>query len=650
MTVCSAIPGLANRAAYRVMSAIWGLGQEIQAKLTKLEGISSASLTHRNHRVKKNVRSFPTSSLATSNRAQNQRPVFSNSAALMEVNPLYFKSMLQQLSIQNYATVDSLEIEFKSGMSVITGETGAGKSIILGALGLTLGDRADKGIVRVGAHKTDICAEFETSNIKAAQQWLQENDLESTPNSCACLLRRVVNSDGRSKGYINGSPVTMASLKSLGEMLLDIHSQHEHQSLLHRSTHQRLLDDFCVETKVLGEMQNTWKQWQKNSLLMQQLSHRSQEDSAQTQLLSYQLNELDEIGIGSDEIAKLETEFQSLNHADETVASVQSALTLCTADEEQNAKSLLHQALTSLQELPEKNSRITNIIGLLETANIQLDEAVSDLRAFADEFEANPERLEQVNTRLGLLHAIARKHKVKPAELNKVIENLRQQLSLIQNSDAELEKLEATDTLLRVQFQKLAIEVSKQREEGSSKLAKQVNEQLKQLGMPHASLEVSLLDNDKDRPQLGGLETIEFLVSTNPGQPAKPLIKIASGGELSRISLAIQVITAQTSHVPSLVFDEVDVGIGGGVAKVVGQLLRQLSERTQILCVTHQAAVAGQGHNHFFVSKYTDDGSTLTQIAELLATEKVREVARMLGGEELSDESLAHAEQMVASN
>ena len=558
--------------------------------------------------------------------------------------------MLQQLSIQNYATVDTLEIEFKTGMSVISGETGAGKSIMLGGLGLTLGDRADKGIVRTGAKKADICAAFDISNIPAAQKWLSKNDLEEESDSGSCLLRRVVNADGRSKGYINGSPVTMASLKSLGEMLLDIHSQHEHQSLLHRATHQRLLDDFCVSAKHLAAMQATYKQWQKNAQMIEALSNRSQEDSAQTQLLSYQLTELDELGIAVDEVPKLEAEFKSLNHADETVASVHSALTHCGGDDEKNATAALHQALTALNELPEKNARLTSIIELLESASIQLIEAVSDLRAFADEFEANPERLDQVNTRLGLLHAIARKHKVKPNELVQVITDLRQQLNLIKNSDAELEKLEATDKQLRVDYLKSAGEISKQRKKGSSKLAKQVNEQLKQLGMPHASLEVQLLATQKDKPATNGLEVVEFLVSTNPGQAAKPLIKIASGGELSRISLAIQVITAQTSHIPSLVFDEVDVGIGGGVAKVVGQLLRQLAQRTQILCVTHQAPVAGQGHHHFFVSKFTKAGSTLTQITELSETEIVREVARMLGGEDLSDESLAHAEKMVASN
>jgi len=400
-------------------------------------------------------------------------------------------------------------------------------------------------------------------------------------------------------------------------------------------------------------MQSTWKQWQKNYQTIQQLSEQSADDSAQIQLLSYQLSELDELGFASDEIGNLESEFKSLNHADETVASVQNALALCSENEDKNAQSLLHQSMSALQELPEqpeRDKRISNIINLLLSANIQLEEAIADLRGFADEFEANPERLEQVNARLSQLHTIARKHKVKPAELGGFIEDLRQQLNLIQNSDEELEKLRANDELLRAQYLQIAKQVSAQRKKGASKLAKLVNQQLKLLGMPHASMEVTLNTNDAEKPLLSGLEIVEFLVSTNPGQDAKPLIKIASGGELSRISLAIQVITAQTSHIPSLVFDEVDVGIGGGVAKVVGELLRQLGETAQILCVTHQAQVAGQGHHHFFVSKLTKGNSTLTQIAEIGEDEKIREVARMLSGEELSEESLAHAEQMVAAN
>lgn len=558
--------------------------------------------------------------------------------------------MLRQLSIKNYATVDSLNIEFQSGMSVITGETGAGKSIILGALGLTLGDRADKTVIRTGAAKADICAEFDTKGIKLATEWLTQHELDDEPG--LCLLRRVVGSDGRSKGYINGSPVTMANLQELGEMLIDIHSQHEHQSLLHRSTHQRLLDEFAVKPALLEALHNNYKQWHQNFQRMELLRDRSEEHSAQTQLLSYQLSELDEMAIGENEVEELEAEFNILNNADESIASVQEALALCSGgdDDSQNISSMLSHALAVLGDLSDADARINGIRNLLETANIQLDEAIGELRAFSDEFEADPQRLEAINTRLAALHSLARKHKVKPAELVAVAQSLREQLGELENSDEELARLAKQDATLRKEHTVLAKEVSTQRAAGAKKLAQKVNSQLKQLGMPNASLEVKLSAVESKQPSQHGDEWVEFLVSTNPGQSAKPLIKIASGGELSRISLAIQVITAQTSHTPTLVFDEVDVGIGGGVARTVGELMRNLGKTTQILCVTHQAQVAGQGHHHFFVSKSSDKKSTLTQIVALSDKEKVREVARMLGGEDLSTESLAHAEQMVATN
>lgn len=568
----------------------------------------------------------------------------------MQYDPIYFVIMLLQLTIQNYATVDSLEIEFKPGMSVITGETGAGKSVIVGALGLTLGDRADRTIIRSGARKAEISAEFSTANILAARNWLSEHDLEAEDASGSCLLRRVVSEDGRSRGYINGSPVTMGNLKSLGEMLLNIHSQHEHQSLLQRSSHQHLLDEYCVKSELGSGLRDSWKRWQANFHLIQELSSQSEEDSAQSQLLSYQLDELDDLEIGENEAAELDAEFKALNHADETIAAVAGALNLCAENEDRNVNSLLNQALATLKELPEKQPRTDSIVSLLETAEIQLQEAASELRDFRDEFDADPQRLEQVNARLSVLHAIARKHKVHAKELPQVVASLRQQLGRLQNSDEELEKLRADDQKYRASYKKNASAISELRRKGAKKLARQINTRLKVLGMPHASLQVTLHPVTPDNPVIHGLETIEFLVSTNPGQDAKPLIKIASGGELSRISLAIQVITAQTSQTPSLVFDEVDVGIGGGVARTVGELLRQLGKSTQILCVTHQAQVAGQGHHHLFVSKINTDGSTLTQIEELTNQAKVREVARMLGGEDVSVESLAHAEQMVASN
>jgi DNA repair protein RecN (Recombination protein N) len=555
--------------------------------------------------------------------------------------------MLHELSIRNFATVDSLQIEFNPGMSVITGETGAGKSVILGALSLTLGDRADKGTVRSGAAKADLSAEFNIASIASAKQWLHDHDLDFD-ESDVCILRRVITNDGRSKGYINGSPATMTSLRELGEMLIDIHSQHEHQSLLNKATHLRLLDDFSVAADLSVKLQASWKQWQQNHLQMQQLRGATEESSAQIQLLSYQLSELDELEISENEVEELETEFKILNSADATLTAVQKALNYCSDDEDGDAISAIGASVSALKTQAAHNQKLASIVNLLEGAEIQLAEAVSDLRSFLDDFNGDPQRLEDINIRLSLLHGVARKHKIKPNELSALVNDLREQLDRFENSDAEVEKLKANDTLLKEQYLKIAKQVSASRGKGADKLAKAVNSQLAMLGMQNASLQVLLSGNSSDKPSQHGLESAEFLVSTNPGQKAGPLNKIASGGELSRISLAIQVITAQTSETPVLVFDEVDVGIGGGVAKVVGELLRQLAQRTQIFCVTHQAQVASQGHNHFYVSKSSGKDSTQTKIVAIAGDAKVREIARMLGGDDFTEESLAHAQQMVA--
>jgi len=556
--------------------------------------------------------------------------------------------MLSHLSIKNYATVESLEIEFQPGMTVITGETGAGKSIILGALGFTLGDRADKTIVRPGASRADIVAEFSVSNIKSAQSWLADHDLilESDPHQC--LLRRVVNHDGRSRGYINGSPVTLTNLKDLGDMLMDIHSQHEHHSLLQRATHQRLLDDFGVDQKLRNNLLSTWKQWQTNRQKLTALKDQTSASSAQAQLLAYQLSEIEELDVQDDEAEQLDSEFKALSHADDTLNVVHGALEECEGDEQSLANQIA-QITQRLRSLKSNAEALGPAIALMEAAEIQLSEAVNELRRFGEGFQADPERLDTVNRRLGALHDLARKHKVPASELGQLIMDLKDQLSRFENSDAELEQLQANDGLLREQYQKLATDVSKQRRRAANKLDKAVNSELKHLGMPHAELSVTLTAGTGDAPSQHGLETVEFLVSTNPGQAANSLIKVASGGELSRISLAIQVITAQTSETPSLVFDEVDVGIGGGVAKVVGEMLRQLGQSTQILCVTHQAQVAGQGHHHFYVSKSAQSESTVTSVLSLEGEQIVKEIARMLAGEELSEESLAHAQQLVAN-
>jgi len=559
--------------------------------------------------------------------------------------------MLSQLTIQDYAIVDTLDLDLDQGMTVITGETGAGKSIILGALGLTLGDRADKGVVRNGCKRADISACFNLAGNESALAWLHKHDLQDAGGSPdTCLVRRVVPTDGSSRAYINGVPVTLGNLSELGEVLMDIHSQHEHHSLLRKATHQQLLDEFGVDARLLADLRGHWSNWQHNQHLMKHLMAQTEEREAQRQLISYQVEELNELAPGDDEFDKLEQEFQRLSNADSSGATLQQALTLCQDDEAYNISQAISQASTLLQSMPPSGLKLDSIVELLNTAAIQVEEAANDLQQQLDRIEINPERQQWVDERLADLHRVARKHKVKPEQLHQLHKELTEQLTQLEGSEQQLEELQGKDRELRNLFLDVAGQVSKQRALAAKKLATQINRQLALLGMNDARLEVKITSTPGSDPTAHGLETAEFLVSTNPGQPARALAKIASGGELSRISLAIQVITAQTSKTPTLIFDEVDVGIGGGVARAVGKLLRQLANHTQILCVTHQAQVASLGQQHLVVRKQSKGKSTRTAITQLNDQEKVKEIARMLGGEKYTDESLAHAEQMVASN
>lgn len=560
--------------------------------------------------------------------------------------------MLIQLSIRHYAIVDSLEIEFAPGMSVITGETGAGKSIMLGALGLTLGDRADKGVISNNAKRTDISAHFDTQDQPLAKAWLIENELITDDEPDLCLLRRVVSDDGRSKAWVNGYPVTLQILKTVGEMLIDIHSQHEHQSLLNRSTHQRLLDAFIGEQALLEQVRHVNRDWRKNRDALDALQTQAEAFATQLELISYQLNELNDLDLQENELDALDAEYRHLNSADTALATAQQLLELCSESDEQTLQSGLNQALALIHELQAKTSTLNGVGDLLNNASIQVEEAVRELRRTIDGFDANPQRLEEINQRLADIHTLARKHKCRPDELLALQQRLQDEIRTMEHSGEELVSRKAQDATLRAQYQTLAEKLTLCRSKGAKRLAQQINLQIAELGMSQANLHVELTPLSKGLPTATGQESVEFLVSTNPGQPPRPLIKIASGGELSRISLAIQVITAQTSSTPTLVFDEVDVGIGGGVARAVGVLLKQLGSRGQVLCVTHQAQVASQGHNHLFVSKQMQgEVQTGTRIRVLEGEEKVQEIARMLGGESgnegFTPESIAHAQEML---
>ncbi len=554
--------------------------------------------------------------------------------------------MLVHLSVHNYAIVEHLDLELNGGMSVITGETGAGKSIMLDALGLTLGDRADSGVVRPGADKADILASFDLADIPEAKAWLAERDLD---NDGPCILRRVITAEGRSRGYINGSPCPQGDLKAIGELLIDIHNQHEHQSLLKPETHRRLLDEFAGSQELARQVQLAAQRWKQTRNELERLSSASDEQRARHQLLSYQLEELDNLGLGENELEQLEQEHKTLTNAEGLLSACRLVIEQCSENDGGNVLSALTGSVSRLSNFRSQPGSLGEAVNLLASAQIQVEEAVGELNRFLDHFDADPERLQLLEERLDTIYTLARKHRILPSELANLQQQLFEELESLNADDQATERLAEELTAFARHYQEKAEELSALRHGAASNLARAVEVEMQRLGMPGGRFTIELHNTNSTDPHPQGLEQVEFLVSANPGQPLKALAKVASGGELSRISLAIQVITAQTSRVPTLVFDEVDVGIGGPTAEVVGQLLRRLGERGQVLTVTHLPQVAAQGHQHLFVHKARGDSETHTAVATLDSAGRVEEVARMLGGVDLTEESLAHAKKMVSS-
>ena len=554
--------------------------------------------------------------------------------------------MLLHLAVNNYAIVDHLELELDRGMTAISGETGAGKSIMLDALALTLGDRADSGAVRPGTAKADILATFDISDIPEAEQWLQQRDLST--GEPQVILRRVVTAEGRSRGYINGSPCPQQDLKALGNMLIDIHSQHEHQSLLKTDTHRRLLDAYANANELARQVQLAAQRCRQTEQALQQANNSSEEQNAHRQLLNYQLEELDNLGLQEGELQELESDQRQLANAELITQSCQQIINTCSENDSGSVLQALNTSLGRLSSLREHGRSLDDAHDMLASAQIQIEEAVGELSRYLDHFEADPQRQQEVDERLGIIHDLARKHRINPDELPALQQRLIDELEGIQQSDADKERLTEELAAYQEHYQKLSSKLSAIRHKAAQKLAKAVSSEIQQLGMPGGQVQVALHPLQLEQYPAQGMENVEFLVSANPGQPVKPLAKVASGGELSRISLGIQVITAQTSRVPTLVFDEVDVGIGGPTAEIVGKLLRQLGERGQVLTVTHLPQVAAQGHQHLFVRKEQQKNSTRTCIDKLDQEGRVQEVARMLGGVDLTEESLAHARKQLA--
>ncbi len=550
--------------------------------------------------------------------------------------------MLTHITINNFTLVEHLDLDLKTGMTAITGETGTGKSILLDALAMTLGEKADSDRVRYGAKRADITATFSLDDLPKARQWLIDNDLSHDDE---CLLRRVISSEGRSRCFINAQPVTLQQVRALGEQLIDIHSQHAHQSLLAKTTHQSLLDDFAQHQDLAAQVGDAHQQWQALHQQFVRLRDNADEMQARYKLLSYQVEELEQLGLAEGELAQLEIEQKTLANAETIITKSQQLADSCDNDEHGLQQSLRY-TLRILGDITPKSESLDSAQQLLNNAAIYVDEAYSEIRHQLDNTELNPARLHEVNERLSACYEIARKHHIKPEELIEKYQQLTQELESIVGGDEALETLEKQVDSTQQIYLKKAHKLSKQRHRAAKKLTQSVNQQLAILSMKNADF-IAALSSDEAFASRSGIDQIEFLISTNPGHPHKSLAKVASGGELSRISLAIQVATAQTSHVATLVFDEVDVGIGGSTADVVGNLLAQLGNKSQVLCVTHLAQVASKAHQHWQVSKESDKHSTQSTIIELSERAKVEEIARMISGSKLSDQSIAHAELML---
>lgn len=549
--------------------------------------------------------------------------------------------MLREITIKDFAIVDSLTVELEGGMTVITGETGAGKSIMLDALGLCLGDRADTRTVRPGAKKADISARFDLSRVPRAKSWLEARELQTDQDDC--VIRRVVGADGRSKAFINGAQATLADCADLGGLLVDLHSQHAHQSLLRGGVQRDLLDAYANAENSASTVYDLAHQYKAMAEEYSRLSGQSDSDTARRDLLAYQVNELDELALQEGEFSDLENEYRVLANAGFLLESTSSASEGC-----EQAQDLIGKLRQSLDDDRHQGNAINNIRELLMSADIQLGEARQDLRHYADSIELDPERLAQVDARLDMINRLSRKHRVLPEALTEHHARLASELESLSGGDERLTELLTNLETLRANYQVAAQTLSKARVKAAKTLAARVMETLSQLAMAQCHFEIALTPVDKDDLNPRGQESVAFLVSTNAGAKAGPLGKIASGGELSRISLALQVAASDQVTAATMIFDEVDVGIGGGIAEVVGTLLRRLADRVQVICVTHLGQVAAQGTQHLQVAKTESSAGTLTVLTRLDKEARVMEVARMVGGVELSKSSVAHAKDMLA--
>ena len=554
--------------------------------------------------------------------------------------------MLTQLTINNFAIVRQLEIELAKGMSVITGETGAGKSIAIDALGLCLGQRIETSMVREGQERAEICATFFIEPTNPAYQWLQEQELQDPDNPSDCILRRVINADGRSKAFINSTPVSASQLKEIGQYLIHINGQHASQLLLKNDYQLQLVDTFAHHKDLLAQMREDYRVWKNLQTQVKTFQQKVSENEAKKQLLQYQVEELDEFALRPNEYLELEEDQRRLSNSEQLTQLSQSALQLLSENETVSIDSMLYRATQYIDELSELDPRYVSVQTMLNDALIQVQEATSEVQHLASHIEQDPMLLQEIEQRLGQALQLARKHNVKPEELVEWHQKLKAELTALLDFSESEERLILEEKAAFEKMKHTAKQLHESRCQAAEKLAQQVTHSIKGLAMENAEFFIEV-NSDLTKVAANGADNIVFTLRSNLGQQAQPLAKVASGGELSRISLAIQVLTSDQSAIPTLIFDEVDVGISGKTASVVGKLLRQLGDKCQVLCVTHLPQVACHGHHQFNVEKFTVDDKTETKMTALSQEERVPALARLLGGSEITELALANAQEML---
>lgn len=553
--------------------------------------------------------------------------------------------MLCQLTVIDFAIVKRVDLEFRAGMTVLTGETGAGKSVLIDALSLAVGERATATNIRPGAERADVSAVFDIGALHEVTAWLLEHHLDDAEDEC--ILRRTIALDGRSRAYINGRPVPVSTLRELGDRLVDIHGQHLHQSLLRGDTQRQLLDDFAEHRGLIQAVRAHHESWSVAKHELDSLSGPRGDREARLELLRYQANELEVLDLKDDEVESLSEEQRRLAHINELMTLGGTALERLDGDSGSAVVLNLQECLRDIGDMCRNNPDLEGVLSLLGEAMIQIGEAVTDLRNQVESFEPDPQRLQMVDERLSTTLDLARKHQVSAQSLPEVLHDLSTDIAMLSNSGTRIEDLKTVLQEELTGYRKAAASLHHSRQDAAVRLSKQVTSNLSLIGMSGCDFSAVIKTIDESHPRATGADKVEFEVSTNPGQPALALSRIASGGELSRISLALQLVTVEGTGVPSVIFDEVDTGIGGATAQVVGQQLRELGTRRQVLCVTHLAQVASQAHHHVQVAKQGSTSTVDARFETLNGEGRVEEVARMIGGVDITSQTLAYAKEML---